>query len=549
MNKQLLILFPFLIIFFGGFCLFISCSPHSDKLILNRKEYKDKLMGFWLGGCIANWTGLPTENQRTGFPFFTDSDFGKGKFNYVLDQNPWGADDDTDIEYIYQYAIEKFDNPMLSGSQISSVWQDHIGLPNLWVSNLAALGQMQNGAIPPETSLPKNNPMWDMIDAQLTTEIFGTLAPGRPNIALDMAYLPIRTTAYLHSKWASEFYIIMHSLAVLIDKSKSRKENILWLAEKARKRIPDWSYIADMYDFVKSEYDSNPDKDNWELTRDKVAIRYQYEENAGYKYKYPWDSGINFAASMISLFYGEGDYKKTIRIGCMSGWDSDNPTSTWGGLLGLLYGHKELQKHFNKTDFSGFYNISRTRYNLPLLVDNFDDLAERGLKIIDKVVLEYMDGSKGKNNWVIPLLNLEIPKDDIQKTFISWETIEDNDRRWDFQGFYTKEKQWNASGATLTFGYENCKAEISFEGTAVQYYAYKSHKGGNVQIILDGKDYGEFSLKNESSVHGQYYVKIFEKLNLLPNKHKLQIIGDSYKSEKTIDMLSFIPLASPLKIK
>ena len=105
MNKQLHILFPFLIIFFGGFCLFISCSPHSDKLILNRKEYKDKLMGFWLGGCIANWTGLPTENQRTGFPFFTDSDFGKGKFNYVLDQNPWGADDDTDIEYIYQYAI------------------------------------------------------------------------------------------------------------------------------------------------------------------------------------------------------------------------------------------------------------------------------------------------------------------------------------------------------------------------------------------------------------------------------------------------------------
>ena len=549
MNKKLLILFPFLIIFFGGFCLFISCSPHSDKLILNRKEYKDKLMGFWLGGCIANWTGLPTENQRTGFPFFTDSDFGKGKFNYVLDQNPWGADDDTDIEYIYQYAIEKFDNPMLSGSQISSVWQDHIGLPNLWVSNLAALGQMQNGAIPPETSLPKNNPMWDMIDAQLTTEIFGTLAPGRPNIALDMAYLPIRTTAYLHSKWASEFYIIMHSLAVLIDKSKSRKENILWLAEKARKRIPDWSYIADMYDFVKSEYDSNPDKDNWELTRDKVAIRYQYEENAGYKYKYPWDSGINFAASMISLFYGEGDYKKTIRIGCMSGWDSDNPTSTWGGLLGLLYGHKELQKHFNKTDFSGFYNISRTRYNLPLLVDNFDDLAERGLKIIDKVVLEYMGGSTEKNNWVIPLLNIEIRKDNVQKTFISWETIEDNDRRWDFQGFYTKEKQWNASGATLTFGYENCKAEISFEGTAVQYYAYKSHKGGNVQIILDGKDYGEFSLKSESSVHGQYYVKIFEKLNLSSNKHKLQIIGDSDKSEKTIDMLSFIPLASPLKIK
>ncbi len=107
---------------------------------INRTEYKDKLRGFWLGSCIANWTGLPTENARTDFPFFTDSDFGPGKYDYVLDQNPWGADDDTDIEYVYQHAIEKYDNFMLTGAQISTEWQKHIGLPKLWVSNLAALG-------------------------------------------------------------------------------------------------------------------------------------------------------------------------------------------------------------------------------------------------------------------------------------------------------------------------------------------------------------------------------------------------------------------------
>ena len=50
---------------------------------INRTEYKEKLRGFWLGSCIANWTGLPTENRRTDFPFFTDSDFGPGKYDYV----------------------------------------------------------------------------------------------------------------------------------------------------------------------------------------------------------------------------------------------------------------------------------------------------------------------------------------------------------------------------------------------------------------------------------------------------------------------------------
>lgn len=511
-----------------------------EILSINRTEYKDKLRGFWLGSCIANWTGLPTENRRTDFPFFTDLDFGPGKFDYILDQNPWGSDDDTDIEYVYQSAIEKYNNYMLTGKQISEAWQDHIGLPLLWVSNLAALGQMQNGAIPPATSLPENNPMWDMIDAQLTTEIFGVLAPGRPDIALEIGHLPIRTTAYLHSEWAAEFYIVMHSLTSVVDKNLSRKEQVNWMANQARKRIPDWSYIADMYDFVKEAYSENPDKDNWEKTRDEVAMRYQKNINAGYRYKYPWDAGINFAASIVSLLYGEGDYKKTIRIGSMCGWDSDNPTATWGGLLGLLYGHEELQRHFNKNDFTDDYNIARTRFNMPIPIDNFTDMSERGIGIIDDIVVGAMGGSINGDNWIIPKMNSEIARVSVPETVVPWITIEDNDPRWVYDGFETHYENWNASGAYLTKGYENCRAKITFTGTAIQYYAYRSPKGGIVNITLDGVSFGAFSLENHSSIHGQHYVKIFEKLDLNSGSHTLIIQGDENATEKTIDMLSII---------
>ncbi|MGB5608332.1 ADP-ribosylglycohydrolase family protein [Eudoraea sp.] len=507
---------------------------------INRTEYKDKLRGFWLGSCIANWTGLPTENARTDFPFFTDSDFGPGKYDYVLDQNPWGADDDTDIEYVYQHAIEKYDNFMLTGAQISTEWQKHIGLPKLWVSNLAALGQIQNGAIPPATSLPENNPMWDMIDAQLTTEIFGAFAPGRPDIALEIGHIPIRTTAYLHSQWAAEFYIIMYSLAAIVDKSLSPKDQILWMAEYARRSIPNWSYIADMYDFVKAAYANNPDKENWEKTRDEVANRYQYSVTAGYHYKYPWDSGINFAASIVSLLYGEGDYKKTIRIGAMSGWDSDNPTATWGGLLGLLYGYKELQVQFNKTDFADGYDIARTRFNMPIPLDNFSDMSERGIGIIDAIVTGALGGSINGENWIIPEMSSEITAASVPKTKVSWQTIEDNDPRWNYNGFETHNENWNASGATLTKGYANCTAELNFNGTAVQYYAYRSPRGGIVSINVDGISYGEFNLEDHSGTHGQYYVKIFEKLDLTSGTHTIRIVGDVKDTEKTIDMLSII---------
>ena len=52
-------------------------------------------------------------------------------------------------------------------------------------------------------------------------------------------------------------------------------------------------------------------------------------------------SGINFASSLISYFYGKGDLKETIKIATLSGWDSDNPASTWGGLLGFIHGRDQ----------------------------------------------------------------------------------------------------------------------------------------------------------------------------------------------------------------
>ncbi len=383
--------------------------------------------------------------------------------------------------------------------------------------------------------------MWDMIDAQLTTEIFGALAPARPDVALQMSHLPIRTTAYLHSEWAAEFYVIMHSLVPLVDPELSRKEQVFWMAEEARKRVPNWSYIADMYDFVKAEYEGNADKDNWEETRDKVYERYQVQGTAGYVYKYPWDAGINFASSMVSLLYGEGDYKKTIRIGTLAGWDSDNPTATWGGLLGLLYGYEGLQEHFDKTDFSDDYFITRTRYNFPEAPDNFTDMATRGLKIIDDVVVNGMGGEIVDGNWVIPPMHGDIVAAAVEETIVPWVTIEDTDPRWDYTGFTTVDRKWNASGATLTSGQSDCVAQITFRGTAVQYYAYRNAEAGTVTVTLDEEDPSVVDLFSDASNEGQYYVKVFARLGLSPGDHSLRIDCDSDTTHKSIDMLSVIP--------
>ena len=179
---------------------------------------------------------------------------------------------------------------------------------------------------------------------------------------MDIALLPIRTTATLDAQWISQFYVAMHALASRVDSSISLKRQTQWLAEQAKGQLPKDSSAAKIYEFVKNQYLNNPDKDDWESTRDAVYQRYQLSAMDGYTYHQPFDAGINFAASLVSLFYGEGDIKRTVQIGTLAGWDSDNPTATWGGLLGFMLGKQGVETAFNKTNLEiRPQNISKDR--------------------------------------------------------------------------------------------------------------------------------------------------------------------------------------------
>jgi len=420
----------------------------NQTLSISRAQYLEQLQGFWLGQSIANWTGLVTEMDKIGtpatMPFYTDDDWGKKDlpaiwgegvphsdtidFFFIEKGQPWGADDDTDIEYMYQYLHEFHQTSLLTAEQIRDGWLTHIyseedaplftKFPDskpikenfLWESNQQARKLMKKGVLPPATSEPENNSKYMMIDAQLTTEIFGLLAPARLDIALKISDLPIRVAAKYDAQWISQFYVVMHSLASKVDKSLSMQQQTQWLADKARNMLPAQSTAAKMYDFIKRSYQQNNDKNNWEKTRDEVYQRYQVNQADNYQYKDPFEAGINFAASLVSLFYGEGDIARTIQIGTLVGWDSDNPTATWGGLLGFMIAEQGVQQAFNHNNLSQSYWIHRTRRNFPDRTpnqqgeDTFKMMAQRAIKVIDRIVIEQMGGKiDSKNNvWLIP---------------------------------------------------------------------------------------------------------------------------------------------------
>ncbi len=413
-----------------------SYEPLGDEIIISRAEYKNKLHGFWLGQCIANWTGLVTEMDKIGNigdiktgEFYTRDDWGQPDqpsiwgegipsalsptIDFVFEDSlgVWGADDDTDIEYIYQHLMFENQTALLTGEQIRDGWLKHIKAEEenyLWVSNQTAFDLMQKGMVPPATGDPANNPDFEMIDAQLTTEIFGLFSPFRPDFALEMSLLPIQNTARQEAQEIAEFYVIMYALASNVDPSNSISDQIFENAQTAREHLTEGSYPAAMYDFVRQQYDYGF---TWEEARDDLYQRFQVDQRAGYDITSRnlycngcFAAGINFGASLISLFYGEGDLLETIKIGSLTGWDSDNPTATWGGMLGFILGEDGVEAAFNR-EFNDVFYIHRTRQGFSNNgFDDFNSMAMKGVLLTDLVVQEHLGGGIDLENdlWYIP---------------------------------------------------------------------------------------------------------------------------------------------------
>ena len=66
--------------------IYAEYSPKDSDLKISRLEYQNKLYGFWLGQCIANWTGLITEMDKIG-------DIGDIKTGDFYTMEDWGGPD------------------------------------------------------------------------------------------------------------------------------------------------------------------------------------------------------------------------------------------------------------------------------------------------------------------------------------------------------------------------------------------------------------------------------------------------------------------------
>ena len=294
----------------------IATRPLPETVLL------DHIHGAWQTIMVANHSGLPIEGIWLDEP-------GPGDSIDLVLLDEWSTDDDTHVEWLNLHILETH-GLAPSYAQIRDEWVDHLN-GDIWVATLRARELMDEGVLPPETGRPPGNPdgAWSM-DAQLETELFGMLHPGRPAQAREQARFFAEITNTGPAVDASAFYAHLYAMAFF-------EPDPAALIAHARAAEPDGSIVAPIVDDVVAWHQEAPT--DWRATRAKIAEVYDDDPEW-------WASRVNFATTVMALLYGEGDLRRTLDIAGLAGWDADNNMTTAAGLLGLATGFEELPEPF-----------------------------------------------------------------------------------------------------------------------------------------------------------------------------------------------------------
>ena len=342
----------------GAGCTTEVATPAETRSIAVT-TYFDKLHGAWQATMVANHTGLVHEGKYLQAPSPAES------IELVL-LDEWSTDDDTSVEWVDLHIMETHGlDP--SYEEIRDEWVAHLN-NDIWVSALKARQLMDEGVIPPQTSDPNLNPegVWS-IGAQLQTELFGLIAPGLPNEASQRAIYFARVTNSGLAVEVSAFYTNMYANAFF-------ESDIPTLINIAQAEFALDSQVYQIVANIQQWHQQHPD--DWRMTRD--LIRDRYDDDPMW-----WAAKVNFASTIMSLLYGEGDIMKTLTIAALAGWDADNNMTTSAGLLGIILGFDNLPEPM-RTSTDIYFNQDVTG-DLPQY-QTVTEIAKRTQRLGEEVI-------------------------------------------------------------------------------------------------------------------------------------------------------------------
>lgn len=271
-------------------------------------EYSQLVYQCWMGQICGGAFGTAIEG-------YTRKAI-KEKFGYpdTYLKAPSTYNDDITFEIAFLKALLENGKPLTSEA-IANKWVALI--PFGWSAEAIALKNLSSGIYPPESGR-HCNPYREWIGAQMRGAVCGMIAPGRPDLAAYYAWMDGEVSHHNNGIVGEVFNAVLTAMAF------TEKEPRV-LVEKAYAFLPKGGQYASIVDEVINLCKVS------EHYEEALEICEKQYERYNLVHSYP-----NAAIEIIALWFGEGDFEKTMTIAGVAGLDVDCNTAQLGSIVTLV---------------------------------------------------------------------------------------------------------------------------------------------------------------------------------------------------------------------
>jgi ADP-ribosylglycohydrolase len=311
---------------------------------LSKAALADKTRGAWLGRAAGCLLGKPCEGWHRRsiektlraigewplgdyWPVVTEPIEGvsyRAPADPSLRENITRMTRDDDMDYpILGLHILEAHGPGFTTQDVASEWLHCLPYACVYTAERVAYRNLVSGIAPPESARYRN-PYREWIGAQIRADIWGWAAPGRPELAAELAW---RDASVSHTKngiYGEMFFAALLAAAFV-------ESDLHQLIEIGLSEIPGQCRLREAVVDTVEWCDQDAD---WETTWERIEAKYGHYHGV--------HTINNAAVVLMGLLHGRDDYGRAIAIAVMGGWDTDCNGATAGSVMGTMLGARAL---------------------------------------------------------------------------------------------------------------------------------------------------------------------------------------------------------------
>jgi hypothetical protein len=288
-------------------------------LRLTHAQYLDRVEAIWTAQIIAVLLAWPHEHRTASVLWLDD---------YPREYTTAPVDDDWYYEMCAIRGLEKYGVDMTE-AQLGAQWLE--SSCGSWGSSEQALFALRRGVRAPDTGHPRHNKLWFTIGPQFSSEVYGALAPGMPNVAGRLARKFGHVNGYAEAVDGAVFMAGMVSLGF------GAKDTRVIVKKAASLIHADSPYRACLDQVIALAEKGRSFNEVVAAVEDRWHIEYPATNNA------VANGGLVAAA----LWFGKGDFLATVNLaaGAADFTDADCNAANAAAVIAAMHGMGALPKH------------------------------------------------------------------------------------------------------------------------------------------------------------------------------------------------------------